>query len=59
MARILVIYHSIKGPVAQVADEVAAGARDVSGTDVVVKSVHVVVTVCSRERICCWRITCY
>ena len=40
MARILVIYHSIKGPVAQVAEEIAAGAGEVPGSDVTVESVH-------------------
>ena len=40
MTRILVIYHSIKGPVAQVAQEIAIGAREVAGTEAVVKSVQ-------------------
>jgi multimeric flavodoxin WrbA len=39
MTRILVVYHSIKGPVEQVAREIAVGAETVSDTVVEVKSI--------------------
>ncbi len=38
MAKILVVYHSLGGQTKQMAEAVAAGARRVAGTDVVVKT---------------------
>jgi len=38
MANILVVYHSLGGQTKQMAEAVAAGARRVAGTDVVVKT---------------------
>lgn len=39
MTKILVLYYSTYGHIEQMADAMAAGAREVEGTDVVIKRV--------------------
>ena len=38
MARVLIVYHSLSGNTKKMADAVAAGAKEVAGTEVTVKT---------------------